>query len=81
MKKLDCSDFNRRNRDRQADLWRRAKAAYDAYTVAAGETKPLPFISLRPRQIAGWIAAVETLDNPNTVPRAQREEQEVWPPH
>jgi hypothetical protein len=52
----------------------RAKLAYDAYTVAAGETSPVPFIALWPRQREGWIAAVQTLDDPLTEPHPYREE-------
>lgn len=55
---------------------RRAKLAYDAYTVAAGEPSPVPFIALWPRQREGWIAAVATLDDPLTEPKPYQEETE-----
>lgn len=67
-------DENRRNRDRQAITAARAKLAYDAYTVAAGEQRPVPFIALWPRQRDGWIAAVATLDDPLTEPKPYKEE-------
>lgn len=54
---------------------RRAKLAYDAYTVAAGEQRPIPFIALWPRQRDGWIAAVATLDDPLTEPKPYQEER------
>ena len=55
---------------------RRAKLAYDAYTVAAGEPSPVPFIALWPRQREGWIAAVATLDDPLTEPKPYQEKTE-----
>ena len=56
---------------------RRAKLAYDAYTVAAGEVSPVPFIALWPRQREAWIAAVQALDDPLTEPKPYREEAEI----
>jgi hypothetical protein len=77
MKKSDCTTSSRRNQNRQAITAARAKLAYDAYTVAAGEPSPVPFIALWPRQREGWIAAVQSLDDPLTEPKPYREEAEI----
>ena len=77
MKKSDCTTSSRRNQIRQAITAARAKLAYDAYTVAAGEVSPVPFIALWPRQREAWIAAVQALDDPLTEPKPYREEAEI----
>ena len=45
-------------------LHRRAKLAYDAYTVAAGSLSPVPFISLWPREREAWVEVVVALEPP-----------------
>jgi hypothetical protein len=50
------------NRERKTALERRAKVAYDAYTVAAGTHSPVPFIRLWPRERSGWIAVAQALE-------------------
>ena len=52
----------RLNMCNQSELSQRAKVAYDAYTVAAGTHSPVPFISLWPRERAGWIAVAQALE-------------------
>jgi hypothetical protein len=62
------SEIERQKRQ-QNILERRAKMAYDAYTVAARKANPSPFIALESHEREGWIAAIQAIDAPDREPR------------